>query len=180
MDYSTSRRRFLAQASAGLAGGLAAVRRGAVGGANDRIVVGLIGCGGRGKHDAELFRDTPNVEVAYVCDVDESRRGEAAQMFNLPSDRALGDMRRILDQKSVDAVLVTTPDHWHSLAAILACDAGKHVYVEKPISHNIREGRLLVEAAAQNKVLVQHGTQNRSTGMMTSAIAKAAKGCWGT
>ena len=67
-------------------------------------------------------------------------------------------------------MIVATPDHWHSPAAILACDAGKHVYVEKPISHNIREGRLLVEAARRNKTLVQHGTQSRSTTMMIEAV----------
>src|ERR1043165_9377970 len=79
-------------------------------------------------------------------------------------------MRKILDDKSVDAVIVGTPDHWHSPAAILACEAGKHVYVEKPISHNIREGRLLVEAAARNKSLVQHGTQVRSTPTIAEAV----------
>ena len=85
--------------------------------------------------------------MAYVCDVDERRREPAAQELGIASSRVVADMRRILDDKAVDAVIVATPDHWHSPAAILACDAGKHVYVEKPISHNIREGRLLVEAA---------------------------------
>jgi len=88
-------------------------------------------------------------------------------------------MRRILDQKSIDAVLVATPDHWHSPASILACDAGKHVYVEKPISHNIRESRLLVEAAARNKNLVQHGTQCRSTSMMIEAVQQLRDGIIG-
>ena len=69
-----------------------------------------------------------------------------ADKLGVETSRAVGDMRKVLDNKSVDAVIVGTPDHWHSPAAILACDAGKHVYVEKPISHNIREGRLLVEA----------------------------------
>src|SRR5918992_1135545 len=75
--------------------------------------------------------------------------------------RAVGDLRKILDDKSVDAVIIATPDHWHSPAAILAVKAGKHVYVEKPISHNIREGRLLVQTAERTKRLVQHGTQPR-------------------
>ncbi len=88
-------------------------------------------------------------------------------------------MRRMLDDKSVDAVLVATPDHWHSPAAILACDAGKHVYVEKPISHNIRESRLLVEAAERNRVLVQHGTQSRSTAMMIEAVKLLGEGMIG-
>ena len=88
-------------------------------------------------------------------------------------------MRRILDDKSVDAVIVATPDHWHSPASILACDAGKHVYVEKPISHNIREGRLLVEAAQRNKMHVQHGTQSRSTPMMIEAVKLLREGIIG-
>jgi predicted dehydrogenase len=110
----------------------------------DRLVIGLIGCGGRGVHDAGLFRDHTNAVVAYVADVDEGRRGRAAQEFGVETSHAVGDLRKILDDPSVDAVVVATPDHWHALAAILACDAGKHVYVEKPVSHNVREGRLLV------------------------------------
>ena len=148
-------------------------------GPNDKLVVGLIGCGGRGNHDAELFRKTPNVEVAYVCDVDDARRGAAASKFEIKPERSVADLRRILDDKSVDAVVITTPDHWHSIAAILACDAGKHVYVEKPISHNIREGRLLVDAAARNKTQVQHGTQSRSTAMMIEAVKLLREGAIG-
>jgi predicted dehydrogenase len=85
----------------------------------------------------------------------------------------------MLDDKSLDAVVIATPDHWHSPAAILACQAGKHVYVEKPISHNIREGRLLLEAAQQNKVHVQHGTQCRSTPMMIEAVKQLHAGIIG-
>ena len=146
-------------------------------GASEDIVVGLIGCGGRGTHDAGLFQNTPNVKLAYVCDVDEQRRGKAAS--ELKRLRLAGRRRhaaRFSTTRSVDAVIVATPDHWHSPASILACDAGKHVYVEKPISHNIREGRLLVEAAARNKTLVQHGTQCRSTPMMIEAVQAAARG----
>lgn len=146
---------------------------------NDKLTVGLIGCGGRGVHDAGLFQGVPNVEVAYVCDPDEGRRNAAAQKFNVPSDRAIGDLRRMLDDKSLDVVIIGTPDHWHSPAAILACEAGKHVYVEKPISHNVREGRLLVDAAARNKVHVQHGTQCRSTQMMIDAVQLLREGIIG-
>lgn len=81
-------------------------------GANDKLVVGLIGCGGRGLHDAGLFRKMKNVEVAYVCDVDEARRGAAAKALEIKSERSVSDLRRVLDDNSVDAVLVTTPDHW--------------------------------------------------------------------
>jgi predicted dehydrogenase len=171
MSDHPTRRDFLKLSSAGLAA--AALANGPIAsakGANDKLIVGLIGCGGRGSHDAKLFRNTPNVEVAYVCDVDENRRRKAADEFGIDSQHSVSDLRRILDDKAVDAVIVTTPDHWHSIAAIVACDAGKHVYVEKPISHNIHEGRLLVDAAARNKTHVQHGTQSRSTPMMIEAV----------
>jgi predicted dehydrogenase len=87
----------------------------------------------------------------------------AAKEVNVDRSGLVDDMRRVLEDKSVDVVYVATPDHWHSPASILACEAGKHVYVEKPISHNVREGRLLVEAARRNNCIVQHGTQVRST-----------------
>jgi predicted dehydrogenase len=117
-----------------------------------------------------LFQRTTNVELAFVCDVDDGRRATVAKSLGIQEGKAVNDLRRILDEKSVDAVVVATPDHWHSPAAILATNAGKHVYVEKPISHNIREGRLLVEASQRNKTLVQHGTQSRSTKMMIQAM----------
>ena len=171
MSALPNRREFLELTSAGLlATSAIGTAQAAPKSANDKLIVGLIGCGGRGNHDAGLFRKTSNVEVAYVSDVDDNRRAATAKAFDIPSHRAVADLRRMLDDKSVDAVCIATPDHWHSIAAILACDAGKHVYVEKPISHNIREGRLLVEASARNKTLVQHGTQSRSTSMMIEAV----------
>ncbi len=180
---TASRREFLktstvlAAGAGALASTLAMPRAYARG--SDTIRIGLIGCGGRGTHDAGLFKNTPNVEVAYVCDVDESRRAATASKLGVETSRTVGDMRRILDDKSVDAVLVATPDHWHSPAAILACDAGKHVYVEKPISHNIRESRLLVEAAKRNQTQVQHCTQSRSTPMMIEAVQRLREGIIG-
>jgi predicted dehydrogenase len=168
---ATTRRDFLRISSAGIAA--AAVTTSSFSSANDansKLRVGLIGCGGRGVHDAGLFKNVENVEVIAVCDVDEGRRESAAKQLGVSSDKSVADMRRILDDKAIDAVIVTTPDHWHSPASILACDAGKHVYVEKPISHNIREGRLLVSAARRNNVHVQHGTQSRSTKMIQNAV----------
>lgn len=181
MNPMLNRRRFVRTSSAGLAAAAALSRfpSSAAGSAADRLVVALIGCGGRGVSDADRFRNLPNVEVGFVCDVDDARRDAAAKNLNVPSANAFSDMRRILDQKSVDAVIVATPDHWHSPASILACDAGKHVYVEKPISHNIREGRLLVEASARNRTLVQHGTQCRSTSTMIEAIGQLRDGIIG-
>lgn len=181
MHQHSSRREFLEQASAGMiaATTFAGARAWGAANANEKLVVALIGCGGRGIHDAGLFKNTSNVELAYVCDVDDNRRIAAAKKLEVDPNKAVHDLRRILDDKSVDAVIVATPDHWHSPAAILACDAGKHVYVEKPISHNIREGRLLVEASQRNKMLVQHGTQSRSTSMMIEAVKRLRDGIIG-
>lgn len=167
-----NRRKFLKQTAAGLAGAVAlATRRTARAGlASDKLVVGLIGCGGRGTHVAGLFAGIDQVEIAYVCDPDQGRLGQAANHFGVDSSQAVGDLRRILDDPAVDAVVIATPNHWHSPAGILACDAGKHVYVEKPCSHNIREGRLLVEAARRHERLVQHGTQVRSTSTIAQAV----------
>ncbi len=171
MPSTPDRREFLQASAAGIAT-TAALCSASVNAASasDKLVVGLIGCGNRGIHDAGLFKSMPNVELAYVCDVDESRRQNAMQKLGIEPRRAVSDMRKIFDDKTVDAVVIATPDHWHSPAAILAVNAGKHVYVEKPISHNIREGRLLVEAAERNKRLVQHGTQVRSTSTMFEAV----------
>jgi len=180
MRHETLRREFLQATTAGLAAGLmtAGAARTARA-ANERLTVGLIGCGGRGTRDASLFQKVPGVALAYVCDVDEGRRELAAKALGVPAEKAVGDLRRVLDDKAVDLVIVATPDHWHSPAAILACDAGKHVYVEKPISHNLREGRLLVEAAQRNQRLVQHGTQCRSTPMMIEAVKLLRQGIIG-
>ena len=158
-----TRRTFLKRSGLGMGGAtlaLATAPAKAIG-ANERILVGVIGCGGRGGGLAEGFAQRPESKVIYVCDPDDKRCGRAKE--GTGADHAVADPRRVLDDKSVDAVVVATPDHWHSPAAILACEAGKHVYVEKPCSHNIREGRLLVEAARRNRCVVQHGTQNRSS-----------------
>jgi predicted dehydrogenase len=180
---NANRREFLKHSSAAAtiiaASTVAAQQASAKLGPNDKITVALIGCGGRGTSDATRFKATPNVELKYVCDVDASRREAVAKGLGIPASNALDDMRKVLDNKTVDAVIIATPDHWHSPAAILACEAGKHVYVEKPISHNLRESRLLVEAAARNKVFVQHGTQSRSTPMMIEAVKLLREGMIG-
>jgi predicted dehydrogenase len=119
------------------------------------------------------FAGMKDVRVTHVCDVDAGRAGEAAKAVEKLSGKGAkveGDLRKVLDEKSVDAVVVATPDHWHGPATILACEAGKHVYVEKPASHNIREGRLMVEAARRNRKAVQVGTQARSTPHVIEAM----------
>ncbi len=134
---------------------------GKIAGANDRVNVGLIGCGGRGRLVAKLMREVPNVEIAAVCDVFDPHAA-AAKEWAGPGCRSYRDFRKMLEQKEVDAVVIATPDHWHAIPAVLACQAGKDVYVEKPLAHTIKEGRAMVEAARRSNRIVQAGTQHRS------------------
>ena len=174
----SNRRTFLQQSlAAAAATGVSGSARAAA--ASDRLTVGLIGCGGRGLTVAGLFRGVENVDVRWFCDPDQGRREQAPKRLGVESAKLTGDLREVIDDRGVDAVIVATTDHWHAPAAILACETGKHVYVEKPCSHNVREGRLLVEAARRNNRLVQHGTQNRSTAMMIRAVEKLREGIIG-
>ncbi|MFM7039202.1 MAG: Gfo/Idh/MocA family protein, partial [Planctomycetaceae bacterium] len=149
-------------------------------GVDDRkLKLGLIGCGGMGSgHLRELSRRT-DAEVAWVCDVDSQRLAAAAKIVEEGSGKApqtTPDLRQILDDATVDAVFIATPDHWHTPAAILALDAGKHVYVEKPCCHNIREGRLLADAVKRSGKKLQVGTQSRSTEMVRAGIQRLKNG----
>jgi len=168
------RRKFLAAAGVSVA---ASRRAFSAVGANERIVLGVIGCGGRGVQLGRICQSQPDATVAYVCDPDRHRAERAREAVG--ADHAVADMRRIFDDRAVDAVLIATCDHWHTPAAILACKAGKHVYVEKPCSHNLREGRLLVEAARKYDVVVQHGTQRRSSRSFQQAMALLREGAIG-
>jgi predicted dehydrogenase len=152
------RRQFIRRAALATTAALSADR---VLGANDRVRVGLIGCGGRGMYVARLMAKVPGAEFVAVCDAYEPH-AEAAKEWAGAGCRAHRDFREVLDRQDVDAVLVATPDHWHAIPAVLACRAGKDVYVEKPLAHNVREGRAIVEAAKQHKRVVQVGTQHRS------------------
>ena len=150
--------------------------------ANNKIVIGLIGPGGMGMNHLRALLTYQDVEVAYVCDVDENHASQAASSVEKASGKrpkTVKDMRRVFEDKSVDAVFIATPDHWHAPASILAVDAGKHVYVEKPISHNIREGRLLAEAARRTKRAVQVGTQSRSAAHVKRAMELLHNGAIG-
>ena len=130
-------------------------------GANERVRVGLIGCGGRGMFDAKLMRDVPNAEFVAVCDLYPPHLARAKEWAGT-SAKEYKDFRRLLEQKDIDAVLIATPDHWHAIPTVLACQAGKDVYVEKPLAHNIQEGRTMVEAARRHNRVVQMGAQQRS------------------
>lgn len=180
----TTRRNFMQRSSLGVAGAAAlplasVVCRGHAAEATAQINVGLIGCGGRGPGVAEDWNKQPGVRVTHACDVHEGRLAKAAKALNIPSGNAVADMRRIMDDPDVDAVYIAAPDHWHAPAAIMACNAGKHVYVEKPCSHTVHEGRMLIEAARRNDRVVQHGTQVRSTPMFIEAIQKLREGIIG-
>jgi predicted dehydrogenase len=142
---------------------------------SSRPVIGFVGCGGRSQSLLDKFAS--GAHIAWACDPDQERAKRFQQKSG--AKHVTGDLRRVLDDKSVQAVVVATPDHWHAPAAIMACNAGKHVYVEKPCSHNFREGQLLVEAARRNKVVVQHGTQSRSSPLIAGAIQILREGTIG-
>ena len=168
---NTSNRRYF------LAAGAGALSRRAAAAPSATVRVGIIGMGGRGTAimTSEL-KNVPNIKLTHVCDVDQSRLEKAqanAEKAGYGKVRGSGDLRRVLEDKEVDAVIVTTPDHWHAPATILACAAGKDVYVEKPVSHNLREGRLMVESARKHNRVVQAGMQSRSRPSTIKAIAIA-------
>ena len=151
--------------------------------APERVIVGVMGMGGRGTELATEFATRPGVVVRYVCDVDEDRAARAAAAVaerqggrDDAAPKALRDFRRILDDKEVGVFVVAAADHWHAPAAILACAAGKHVYVEKPCCHNPHEGELLVAAARKYKRVVQHGTQRRSWPKNVEAVELVRSG----
>jgi predicted dehydrogenase len=182
MPQSLSRRSFLgAAAGAGIALSTPSARAyRSILGANDKIVLAMIGTGGRGRDLSKAFSGRPGAEIAYVCDVDKRQVEKAAAVVSKAKDGATpktaGDFRSILQDKGVDAVVVATCNHWHAPVAIMACAAGKHVYVEKPCSHNPHEGELMVAAARKHKRVVQMGNQRRSWPEMIAAIEKIRNG----
>lgn len=144
-------------------------------GPNDKIILGFIGMGRMGQSNLKTFMKHSDVEVAAVCDVYSPNLDAAIKMTDGKA-KALKDFRRVLDMKDVQAVVVSSPDHWHPLQTILACEAGKDVYVEKPISVYLREGRRMVEVARRQKRVVQVGTQQRSGVHFQKAVELIRKG----
>lgn len=130
-------------------------------GANDRVRLGLIGCGGRGRYVARFMREAPGAEFVAAADV-YLPLAEQAREWAGPEARAFQDFRKLLELRDVDAVLIATPDHWHAGVAVRACAAGKDIYVEKPLAWSIREGRAIVNAARKHNRVAQAGTQHRS------------------
>ncbi|HWQ34964.1 MAG TPA: Gfo/Idh/MocA family oxidoreductase [Blastocatellia bacterium] len=143
-------------------------------GANDRVRVGVIGCGGQANWDASDFAKQPDAQIVALCDVyDGSIKNTLAnQTLKLDAEKTpkFKDFRRLLDDKGIDAVIIATPDHWHALPTIMACQAGKDVYVEKPLALSIVEGRRMVEAARKHNRVIQVGTQQRSARHFQKAV----------
>ena len=143
-------------------------------GANDRIRVAQIGCGGMGRTDLRDSLKVKNVECIAICDVDDSQAAKTVKEVLEPASQKplliTRDFRKVLEIKDLDAVVVSTPDHWHALPTVMACQAGKDVYVEKPLSLTIAEGRVMVDAARRYNRVVQMGTQQRSATHCQMAI----------
>lgn len=177
MTNELNRRDFIKQAALGGASVSMALSgaSGKILGANDRVMVGVIGNGRQGRGDMVDFARQPDVEIAALCDVYEpnlqkalAESGNKAQTYN--------DFRQVLDRNDLDVIVVGTPDHWHPLVMVEACKAGKDVYVEKPISHTIDEGKLMVEAARKHNRVVQVGTQQRSGKHFQEAVRLIQQG----
>jgi predicted dehydrogenase len=178
----SNRRSFLKQAGAGattLAAATATASTAHAASAANRIRVGVIGPGGMGMNHVRNLAARDDVEIVSVCDVDKLRLETAAAHVESKSGKrpaTTGDIRTLLNMASIDAVFIATPDHWHAPAAILALDAGKHVYVEKPCCHNVREGRLMADAVNRSGKVLQVGTQSRSTECVADGIDRVLNG----
>ena len=180
-----SRRDFLKITSAGVAStalGVTASNYAKIMGANDRVRVAICGVRGRGNDHIHGFSRVPGTEIAALCDVDESvsnRRLGDIDKLGFPKPKSYVDVRKLLEDKDIDAISIATPNHWHSLMAIWACQAAKDVYVEKPCSHNCFEGRQLVRAVKKYNRICQHGSQWRSNPGILEAMKHMRDGTIG-
>jgi predicted dehydrogenase len=174
-----NRREFIGRSAAALG----AAAGGALG-ANDRVRVVIVGVGGRGRAHIHSIHEIAgdNVELAAICDVDE----KFLQLRAAECEKLLGrkiavhtDLRRVLDDRSIDAVIHATPTNWHGLAGVWTLQAGKDAYIEKPLAHNVAEGRKLIEATRKYRRIVQHGTQCRSSPGILEGVAKLKAGVIG-
>lgn len=152
-------------------------------GANDKVSLVVIGVGGRGRDHINNYAGLPNiVNISGVCDVNQAARERAQSLVEKagqPKPKEYDNMKRVFEDKSVDAVSMATPNHWHALGAIWACQAGKDVYVEKPASHNIYEGIRMVEVARKTSRMIQVGSQSRSTAHKMRAMQLLREGAIG-
>ncbi|MCA9267940.1 MAG: Gfo/Idh/MocA family oxidoreductase, partial [Planctomycetales bacterium] len=160
-----NRRQFLKSTTAFAAGGTFLISgtkaSGNFLGANDRVRIGVAGLHGRGGSHIGGWKGQENVEIIALIDPDASVL--AGKMKSVPGAKGYSDVRKALEDKTLDAISIAAPNHWHSLMTIWAAQAGKHVYVEKPMSHDVTEGRVVVEAQKKYGVVIQHGTQRRSS-----------------
>lgn len=162
------RRDFLKQGAVGSSLLLMGTRAsGKIRGANEKLRIAVAGLNGRGQSHLSGWLDQPDVELAYVIDPDQKVLANAVNALQQKlgdsfKAKGIADVRQALEDQSLDAISIATPNHWHSLMTIWAAQAGKHVYVEKPMSHDVAEGRICVEAQQKYGVVIQHGTQNRS------------------
>lgn len=174
---SLTRRHFvrtsaLAAGAAAFVGPSIRVVRAGEPGPNAKVRLGVIGCGGMGSGDLDLFLRNPEVECVMIADVDDARQAKGAEICakqGRAKPETVRDFRRVLDRRDVDIVLVATPDHWHALPTVMACQAGKDVYVEKPLASTIDEGRAIVTAAQKHQRIVQMGSQWKSCQHMIDA-----------
>ncbi|HZZ77896.1 MAG TPA: Gfo/Idh/MocA family oxidoreductase [Gemmataceae bacterium] len=149
-------------------------------GANETIRIGVAGLNGRGASHVGAFAPMQDVQITYLIDPDtRTYRARQQQIGNRSNPRTVQDVRRCLEDRNVDAISIATPNHWHSLMTIWAAQAGKHVYVEKPCSHNVHEGRIAVAMARRHNVIVQHGTQSRTEGPWANIIEAIKSGRYG-
>ncbi|MGH9309577.1 MAG: Gfo/Idh/MocA family protein, partial [Vicinamibacterales bacterium] len=150
---------------------------------NETVRVAVVGAGGRGGSHLTGWSRLPNVEVAAVCDIDESHIGDKMKRLEslggAKKATAYVDFRKLLEDKTIDAVSIATPNHWHTLQTIWAVQAGKDVYVEKPCSHNVFESQQIVAAARKYDRLVQHGSQSRSSPALQEAVKRLRDGEFG-
>ena len=159
--------------------GVAAATSRSILGANEQVNFAVIGIGGRGRGHVDGFAKLPNCKIAAVCDVNQAAQERAvAQVEKLQGHKpkVYADMRRLFDDKEIDAVSTATPNHWHALTTIWGCQAGKHVYVEKPACHNVFEGRKMIEAARKYNRMVQVGSQGRSMPHIIEAVRLLREG----
>src|SRR6516225_4192008 len=177
------RREFLKTSGEAMTAGAAALALGGrVLGANERVRVAICGTRGRGKDHIRGFAKVPGAEIAALCDVDENILGERlkdVEELGFRRPKSYTDIRKLLEDKEIDGISIATPNHWHSLMGIWACQAGKDVYVEKPCSHNTFEGRQLVRAVKKYNRICQHGSQSRSNPGMIEAIRHLSDGTIG-
>jgi predicted dehydrogenase len=188
MESEINRREFIkttARTGAGLAalGGISFFTQPQrIFGANDRVRIAVVGVHGQGWAHVHQYSRMPDVEIAALCDVDENvtnQRLSDMEKLGIKKPATFVDLRKLLDDKSIDAISIATPNHWHSLQAIWGCQAGKDVYVEKPMCHNAWEGRQLVRAAQKYNRIVQHGTNSRSGPAIMEGVQKMQDGLIG-